>query len=76
VAEEDDLIRERNEAKKIVFAADLEAWEAEKTAAKEEKRKRLWEKPKWKDYNPEVLLARPKKLVDEDEDSENGSETD
>ncbi|KAJ7885300.1 hypothetical protein B0H14DRAFT_2338740, partial [Mycena olivaceomarginata] len=34
-----DLIRERNEAKKIVFAADLEAWEAEKTAAKEEKRK-------------------------------------
>ncbi|KAJ7348236.1 hypothetical protein DFH08DRAFT_865607, partial [Mycena albidolilacea] len=71
-----DLIRERNEAKKIVFAVDLGAWEAEKTAAKEKKRKRLWEKPKWKDYSPEVLLARPKKLADEDEDSENGSETD
>jgi hypothetical protein len=72
---ENDAIRERNEAKKQLMAADVEAWEAEKQAAKEEKRRRGWEKPKWKDYGPEVLLQRPKKSADDDE-SENGDETD
>ncbi|KAJ7342373.1 hypothetical protein DFH08DRAFT_811466 [Mycena albidolilacea] len=57
----------------VLFAADIGAWEAEKTAAKEEKRKRLWENPNWQDYNP-VLRARLKKSADEDEDSENGSQ--
>jgi hypothetical protein len=51
-----DLIRERNEAKKVTFAADVTVWEAEKEAAKAERRKRDWDKPKWKDYEPEVLL--------------------
>lgn len=72
---ENDSIRELNEAKKAALAADVEGWEVEKQEAKEEKRKRGWEKPKWKDYHPEVLLPRPKKSAD-GEDSQNGSDSD
>ncbi|KAJ6600637.1 hypothetical protein B0H10DRAFT_2230902 [Mycena sp. CBHHK59/15] len=71
-------IRERNEVKKVTFAADLAAWEVEKQEAKQEKRKADWEKPKWKDYSPEVLLVRPTKADkdddEDDEESENGSD--
>ncbi|KAJ7236010.1 hypothetical protein C8J57DRAFT_1088474 [Mycena rebaudengoi] len=70
-----DRIRARNEEKRATFAADTAAWEEERDAAKLEKRKRRWEKPKWKEYGPESLLARPKKPVDEDsgEDDDEGS---
>lgn len=54
---ENDAIRERNEAKKQLMVADVEAWEAEKQAAKEEKRRRGWEKPKWKDYGLGLAAA-------------------
>ncbi|KAJ7032141.1 hypothetical protein C8F04DRAFT_959330 [Mycena alexandri] len=68
-----EAIRERNEAKKVTFAADVVAWEAERDEAKTEKRKRRWDKPKWRDYQPELLLPRPKKPVDDDE-SESSTE--
>ncbi|KAJ6534094.1 hypothetical protein B0H19DRAFT_1271841 [Mycena capillaripes] len=70
---DNERIWERNEAKKVMFATDTEAWEAEKAAAKTEKCKRAWEKPKWKDYNLESLLPRPRKTVDE-EDNTDGDE--
>ncbi|KAJ7311745.1 hypothetical protein DFH08DRAFT_717916 [Mycena albidolilacea] len=72
-----ERIRERNEAKKVTLAADLAAWEVEKQEAKQERHKAGWEKPKWKDYGPEVLLVRPTKADKDDEDdkeSENGSD--
>ncbi|KAJ7450838.1 hypothetical protein FB451DRAFT_1285273 [Mycena latifolia] len=68
-----DLIRARNEAKKELFEADKAAWELEKAEAKADKRRPAWQKPKWKDYNPEPLLPRPKKLEeggDEKDDSD------
>ncbi|KAJ7024115.1 hypothetical protein C8F04DRAFT_1010993, partial [Mycena alexandri] len=67
---DNERIRERNEAKKVTFAADTAAWEAEKAAAKAAKRKRGWDKPKWKEYQPKNLLPRPKKTVQEDSDDE------
>ncbi|KAJ6498187.1 hypothetical protein C8R47DRAFT_972033 [Mycena vitilis] len=65
-------IRERNEAKKTQFTLDTLTWEAEKKAAKAEKRKRDWEKPMWKDYKPELLLQRPslKKKGNDESDTE------
>ncbi|KAJ7880491.1 hypothetical protein B0H13DRAFT_1630359 [Mycena leptocephala] len=71
----------RNEAKKQVFEADKArtvsaVWELEKAEAKADKRRPAWPKLKWKDYEAELLLPRPKKAVeDEDEDSDdsNGS---
>jgi hypothetical protein len=57
------------------LAVDVDVWEVEKQEAKEEKRKRGWEKPKWNNYHPEVLLPRPKKSAD-GEDSQNGSDSD
>ncbi|KAJ7167941.1 hypothetical protein C8R46DRAFT_1094557 [Mycena filopes] len=69
-----NAIRERNEAKKVTFAADVVAWEAERDEAKAEKQKKQWDKPKWKDYAPEVLLPRPKKPVDDESSSEEESD--
>ncbi|KAJ7053423.1 hypothetical protein C8F01DRAFT_996450 [Mycena amicta] len=71
---ENDLIRERNEAKKAQFKADTAAWETEKAVAKAEKRRPGWVKPKWAAYNAEKHLPRPKKPVDEDEDEEEGGD--
>ncbi|KAJ7735176.1 hypothetical protein B0H16DRAFT_1731440 [Mycena metata] len=56
-----------NEAKKVTFTADVVAWEAERDEAKVEKRRKEWDKPKWKDYGSECLLPRPKKPADDDE---------
>ncbi|KAJ7149853.1 hypothetical protein C8R43DRAFT_887818 [Mycena crocata] len=66
-------IRTRNDVKKEQFALDKAAWEVEKAEAKTEKRRPGWVKPKWKDYNAEGLLPRPKKPAEEeDEDDEDG----
>ncbi|KAJ7729907.1 hypothetical protein B0H16DRAFT_1469782 [Mycena metata] len=62
-----NAIRDRNEAKKVTFTADVVAWEAERDEAKAEKRRKEWDKPKWKDYGSERLLPRPKKPADDDE---------
>jgi hypothetical protein len=71
---QNNLIHGRNEAKKQVFEADKAAWELEKAEAKADKRRPAWPKPKWKDYEAELLLPRPKKAVeDEDEDSDDGN---
>ncbi|KAJ7019762.1 hypothetical protein C8F04DRAFT_1146806 [Mycena alexandri] len=70
-----NAIRDRNEAKKVTFSADVVAWEAERDEARAEKRKRAWDKPKWKDYTPELLLPRPKKPAD-DEDSDSSTDAD
>ena len=51
-----------NKAKKVQFKADRMVWELEKAEAKANKHHLGWPKPKWKDYEPEVLLARPKKV--------------
>ncbi|KAK7007224.1 centromere protein B [Favolaschia claudopus] len=68
-----DQIRERNEAKKA-------EWELEKEQAKLVGRRPGWLKPKWKDWDPEVLLPRPKKSKsgedDEDDESEDGEDDD
>ncbi|KAJ7938806.1 hypothetical protein B0H13DRAFT_1851388 [Mycena leptocephala] len=69
-----DLIHGRKEAKKQLFEADKAAWELEKAEAKADKRRPAWLKPKWKDYEPELFLPRPKKVVeDEDEESDDGN---
>ena len=61
-------IRDRNREKKTEYDAAVIKWEAEKGAAKLEKRRPGWPKPKWKqDYEPEVMPERPKKNVDEDD---------
>ncbi|KAJ7939430.1 hypothetical protein B0H13DRAFT_1850724 [Mycena leptocephala] len=71
---QNELIRGRNE-----LEVDKAAWEVEKELAKTEKRRPAWQKPKWKDYEPEALFPRPKKADEEDsggsgdEGSENGS---
>ncbi|KAJ7936682.1 hypothetical protein B0H13DRAFT_2303380 [Mycena leptocephala] len=49
-------IRERNEARKVTFAMDTAAWEVERDEAKQDKRKREWEKPKGKDYGAEIMI--------------------
>ncbi|KAJ6608877.1 hypothetical protein B0H10DRAFT_2226474 [Mycena sp. CBHHK59/15] len=68
-------IRARNEAKKAKYAADKAAWDVESVAAKLQKRRPGWTKPKVKDYGVEVLLLRPKKPADEEKDeSEEESE--
>ncbi|KAJ7495066.1 hypothetical protein FB451DRAFT_1121654 [Mycena latifolia] len=69
-----DQIRARNEAKKEQFKLDEAAWEAEKVLAKADKRRPAWVKPKWKDYNPEKQLPRPKKPADDEEDDEEDGE--
>ncbi|KAK7022995.1 hypothetical protein R3P38DRAFT_2779728 [Favolaschia claudopus] len=70
---ENEEIRRRNEEKRQEMAIDVAAWELEKQEAKQEKRKVGWEKPKWKDYGPEKLLARPTKADKEDDDSDEES---
>ena len=65
-----DAIRERNEAKKENFRNALKAWEDEKDAAKRDKHRPGWTKPKWKEYSPETLLVRPKRAEVEGEDEE------
>ncbi|KAJ7744425.1 hypothetical protein B0H16DRAFT_1463303 [Mycena metata] len=49
-----------NEAKKVTFMVDVVAWEAERDEVKAEKRRKEWDKPKWKDYGSEHLLPRLK----------------
>ncbi|KAJ7022259.1 hypothetical protein C8F04DRAFT_971733 [Mycena alexandri] len=75
-----EAIRERNEVRRATFVLDTAAWEEEKAAAKVDKRKPGWAKPKVRDYGIENLLPRPKKPVgggnsdvDEEEGSANGS---
>jgi hypothetical protein len=74
-----DGIRDRNREKKTEYQAAVIEWEAEKAAAKLEKRRAGWPKPKWKqDYEPEVMPERPKKNADDDDDdeSDDGDESD
>ena len=73
-----DGIRDRNREKKMEYDTAVIKWEAEKAAAKLEQRRPGWPKPKWKkDYEPEVMLERPKKSVDDDDDeSDNGNDGD
>ncbi|KAJ7870016.1 hypothetical protein B0H13DRAFT_1635006 [Mycena leptocephala] len=71
---QNDLICGRNKAKKQVFEADKAAWELEKPKLRLTNAGPAWPKPKWKDYEAELLLPRPKKAVeDEDEDSDDGN---
>ncbi|KAJ7205221.1 hypothetical protein GGX14DRAFT_368115 [Mycena pura] len=77
--EANEAIRTRNAARREEYATDIATWEVEKTAAKAEKRRPGWLRPKLADYELEVLLPRPKKAVDENEDEEratSGSEMD
>jgi hypothetical protein len=69
-----DGIRDRNREKKMEYDAAVIKWEAEKAAAKLERRRPGWPRPKWKqDYEPEVMPERPKKNIeDDDEESDNG----
>jgi DDE superfamily endonuclease len=71
-----DAIRERNEAKRAVFNEALKAWEDDRDAAKREKRRPGWTKPRWKDYSPEILIQRPKRVEAGDEDEESSSSDD
>jgi hypothetical protein len=50
-------------------------WEVEKTAAKAEKYRTGWLKPKLTDYKIEALLPRPKNNIqdEQDEDEEENS---
>jgi hypothetical protein len=43
------------------YTAGVTEWEVEKTAAKAEKHRTRWLKPKLADYEIEALLPRPKK---------------
>ncbi|KAJ7116134.1 hypothetical protein C8R43DRAFT_902513 [Mycena crocata] len=76
-----DVIRARNAERRKEFAADVAAWEVEKTAAKAAKCRPGWAKPKIADYGIEVLLPKPKKKEQEeqednseDQETESGSE--
>jgi hypothetical protein len=76
-----NAIRARNSERREEFAADVAAWEDEKTAAKVAKRRPAWAKPKIADYEIEVLLPKTKKKEleeqeddGEDEEAESGSE--
>ncbi|KAJ7165204.1 hypothetical protein C8R46DRAFT_1035808 [Mycena filopes] len=75
---DNEQIRGRNEAKKAAFTTDTAAWDAEKAAAKADKQKRGWDKPKWKDYLAEKVRPQPKKVEEEDSDGdeEPGSDMD
>jgi hypothetical protein len=67
-----DGIRERNREKKTAYDAAVIEWEAEKAAAKLERRRPGWPKPKWRqDYEPEVMPERPKKNTEDDEEESN-----
>lgn len=66
-----EAIRQRNKDKKEAYAEAVTTWEAERDVARVEKRRACREKPKWKDWNPEKLLPRPKKHAEEDNDNEN-----
>ncbi|KAJ7442313.1 hypothetical protein FB451DRAFT_1057607 [Mycena latifolia] len=75
--QKNEAIKQRNEAKRVTFASDSTAWELEKAAAKLEKRRPGWEKPKWKDYGAEQMLPRPKMAADDKgSQSENGEDVD
>ncbi|KAK7007310.1 centromere protein B [Favolaschia claudopus] len=69
-----EAVRERNKKRREEHAADVAAWEVEKAAAKAAKRRPGWVKPKLADYQLEVLLPRPKKVVEDEEDDENDDE--
>jgi hypothetical protein len=72
-----DGIRDRNREKKMKYDAAVIKWEAEKAAAKLERRRPGWPKPKWKqDYEPEVMPERPKKNVEDDDDESNDGDGD
>jgi hypothetical protein len=74
---ENMAIRERNDTKKVIFGDAVKAWLTERAISKQEKRRPGWAKPKWKDYDPERLLPRPKRLVvEEDEEGEDDDEED
>jgi len=68
-----DAIRERNEAKKVIFNEALKAWEDDRDAARREKQWSRWTKPKWKDYGPEVLIQCPKCVGAGNDDEESSS---
>ena len=68
-----DAIRNRNEEKKATFNEALKAWEDDRDAAKREKRRPRWTKPRWKGYSPEVLIQCPKRVEAEDDDDESSS---
>lgn len=70
---ENEAIKERNEVKKKQLVEAVARWEAEKELAKAQKRKPGWVKPKWRDFNPEKLKARPRK-DDGDDDDDDGED--
>jgi len=69
-------IKERNEAKKVIFNDALKAWEDDRDAAKREKRRPRLTKPRWKDYGPETLIQHPKRVEFADKDDESSSSND
>ncbi|KAJ6466254.1 hypothetical protein C8R45DRAFT_1021014 [Mycena sanguinolenta] len=73
--QQNEEIRARNVKKREDYAADVVAWEAEKAAAKREKRRIGWVKPKRADYEIEKLLPRPKKGADDEPDDEDEDES-
>ncbi|KAJ7226500.1 hypothetical protein B0H12DRAFT_1030463 [Mycena haematopus] len=73
--EANDGIRARNAERRTEYAVDVAAWEVERTAAKADRRRSGWPKPKLADYGIETLLPKPKKRAqDDDEDEEEDEE--
>ncbi|KAJ7728732.1 hypothetical protein B0H16DRAFT_239608 [Mycena metata] len=79
--EANEAIRTKNAERRAEYSTDVASWETEKAAAKAEKRRPNWPKPKLADYGIETLLPKPKKgdhddpeEEDSDDQSGNGSE--
>ncbi|KAJ7642197.1 hypothetical protein FB45DRAFT_366286 [Roridomyces roridus] len=66
-------IAERNMDKKCRFEADKVAWHARCERGKTGRPREELEKPRWKDYRPEIRLRRPIKMLNGNESERRGA---